>query len=77
MCAAALEDDVLDAAERDQVRGVEGSVGHVEIFRRTVSVGVAVLEDLAPRPATVPRTPAPLSTPKSRFPAHTSGADDG
>lgn len=71
-----LQSELLEVAERGKVRGVENSVGHVEVFRRTVSAGTPILEDLDPRPANAARTPAPPATAKSRLPAHASGADD-
>jgi hypothetical protein len=42
---------LVESAERGQVRGREGSVGHVEVFRLG-GVGTSILEDLDPYPDT-------------------------
>lgn len=41
--------ELVETAERSQVRGREGSVGHVEVFRLG-SVRTSILEDLDPSP---------------------------
>jgi len=41
-----LETELVEAAERGEAGRGEGSVEHVEVFRRTVSVRTSILEDL-------------------------------
>lgn len=41
-----LESEFIEAAERGQVRAQDGSVMHVDVFRRTGSVRTPILEDL-------------------------------
>ena len=61
-----LEAELVESAERGQVRGREGSVEHVEVFRMG-SVRTSILEDLDAYPANATRTPTTPSTAKSRF----------
>jgi hypothetical protein len=58
-----FESELVEAAERSQVRGVEGSVGHVEVFRMG-SVGTSIIE----RPRSVSSSPlrAPRLHPQLR-----------
>jgi hypothetical protein len=50
------EPELVEAAERGQVRGVEGSVKHVEVFRLG-GVGTSILEDLDTHPPNGTLTP--------------------
>jgi hypothetical protein len=63
-----FESELVEAAERSQVRGVEGSVGHVEVFRMG-SVGTSIIE----RPRSVSSSPlrAPRLHPQLRRAANT------
>lgn len=56
------ETELVEAAERGQIRGREGSVEHVEVFQMD-SLGTSIMEDLDPYPETNATT---LSTAKSR-----------
>lgn len=58
-----FESELVEAAERSQVRGVEGSVGQVEVFRMG-SVGTSIIE----RPRSVSSSPlrAPRLHPQFR-----------
>lgn len=55
------ESKLVESAERGQVRGREGSVGHVEVFRLG-GVGTSILEDLDPYPG---RDALPTATPSN------------
>ena len=64
-----LKAELVEAAERGQVRGRERRVVHVEVFRMG-SVGTSILEDLDPYPADGALTPTTPSTAKSHFGVH-------
>lgn len=56
-------DELIETAEHGQIRGREGSVVHVEVFRQMVSVRTSILEDLDAYPRTSRRPP---TTPQLR-----------
>jgi len=62
-----FEAELVEAAERGQVRGCERRVVHVEVFRRMGSVRTSILEDLDAYPRTSRRPSTTPSTAKSRF----------
>ena len=61
-----LKAELIEAAERGQVRVRECSVKHVEVFQMG-SVGTSILEDLDAYPASAARTLATPSITKSPF----------
>ena len=62
-----FEAELVEAAERGEVRGRERRVVQVEVFRRTVSVRTSILEDLDVYPRTSRRPSTTPSTAKSRI----------
>jgi len=62
-----FEAELVEAAERGEVRGRERRVVQVEVFRRTVSVRTSILEDLDVYPRTSRRPSTTPSTAKSRY----------
>ena len=60
-----FEAELVEAAERGEVRGRERRVVQVEVFRRTVSVRTSILEDLDVYPRTSRRPSTTPSTAKS------------
>ncbi|GAB2514507.1 hypothetical protein GCM10027064_10480 [Microbacterium petrolearium] len=60
-----LKAELVEAAERGEVRGRERRVVQVEVFRRSVSVRTSILEDLDVYPRTSRRSRATPSTAKS------------
>ena len=60
-----FKSELVEGAERGQVRGREGSVEHVKVFRMG-SVGPSILEDLDAYPAIAARIPTTPSSAKSR-----------
>ena len=62
-----FEAELVEAAERGEVRGRERRVVQVEVFRRTVSVRTSILEDLDVYPRTSRRPSTTPSTAKSLF----------
>jgi hypothetical protein len=61
-----LKAELVEAAERGQVRGRERRVVQVEVFRRMGSVGTSILEDLDAYPRTTSRPTTTPSSAKSR-----------
>ena len=60
-----LKAELVETAERGQVRGHERRVVQVEVFRRMVIVRTSILEDLDAYPRTSRRSRATPSTAKS------------
>ena len=65
MTKSRLKAELVETAERGQVRGHERRVVQVEVFRRMVSVRTSILEDLDAYPRTSRRSRATPSTAKS------------
>ena len=61
-----FEAELVETAERGQVRRSEGSVVHVEVFRRMGSIETSILGDLDAYPRTSRRPSATPSTAKNR-----------
>ena len=59
-----FEAELIQSAERGQIRRGEGSLEHVEVFRM-VSLGTSILEDLDPSPPTDASTPSNAKSPFS------------
>ena len=70
MLPHSFQAEIVEAAERGQIRRSEGSVEQVEVFRMG-SVGTSILEDLDPYPANGTRTLTTPSITKSPFRAMT------